>query len=74
MQIRNAAYKDAPAIRLLLGALGYNGTMNLLVNQLETLFGREDSTYLFMNCTKRWLDLSQYIICRSGRLTEIRLL
>ena len=42
MNIRNATYRDAPAIRLLLEALGYKTSMSLLVNQLETLFGRED--------------------------------
>jgi len=42
MNIRNATYKDAPAIRSLLDALGYKTTMSLLVNQLETLFGSDD--------------------------------
>jgi N-acetylglutamate synthase-like GNAT family acetyltransferase len=42
MNIRNATYRDAPAIRLLLEALGYNTSISLLVNQLETLFGRPD--------------------------------
>jgi len=42
MNIRNATYKDAPAIRFLLEVLGYKASMSLLVNQLETLFGGED--------------------------------
>jgi len=43
MNIRNANYKDAPAIKLLLEALGYKTTMSLLVDQLETLFGKDDN-------------------------------
>jgi GNAT superfamily N-acetyltransferase len=42
MPIRNAVYKDAPAIKLLLEALGYTARMSLLINQLETLFGQND--------------------------------
>jgi N-acetylglutamate synthase-like GNAT family acetyltransferase len=42
MKIRNATYRDAPAIKSLLEALGYTARMSLLVNQLEILFGRED--------------------------------
>ena len=42
MNIRNATYRDAPAIRLLLEALGYKTSMSLLVNQLEILFGGND--------------------------------
>jgi len=38
MNIRNATYYDAPAIRLLLEALGYRTTISLLVSQLENLF------------------------------------
>lgn len=42
MHIRNATYKDAPAIRSLLESLGYQTTMSLLVDQLETQFGNGD--------------------------------
>jgi N-acetylglutamate synthase-like GNAT family acetyltransferase len=42
MNIRNATYRDAPAIKLLLEALGYTSSMSLLVSQLETMFGNED--------------------------------
>jgi len=42
MNIRNATYHDAPAIKLLLEALGYTARMSLLVNQLETVFGKDD--------------------------------
>ena len=42
MNIRNATYKDSPAIRLLLEALGYTTSMSLLINQLETLFDKND--------------------------------
>lgn len=42
MQIRNATYKDAPAIKLLLEALGYTTRMSILVNQLEMMFGKND--------------------------------
>lgn len=42
MNIRNATYHDAPAIKLLLEALGYTARMSLLVNQLETMFGKDD--------------------------------
>lgn len=42
MNIRHATYRDAPAIRLLLQALGYTTRMSLLVNQIETLFGQKD--------------------------------
>jgi predicted N-acetyltransferase YhbS len=42
MTIRNATYHDAPAIKLLLEALGYTSSISLLVNQLETMFGKED--------------------------------
>lgn len=41
MPIRNATYHDAPAIKLLLEALGYTARMSMLVNQLETMFGKE---------------------------------
>jgi len=42
MTIRNATYHDAPAIKLLLEALGYKTSNSLLVHQLETLFGKND--------------------------------
>lgn len=42
MQIRNATYKDAPAIKSLLEALGYTTRMSILVNQLEMMFGKND--------------------------------
>ena len=42
MNIRKATYHDAPAIKLLLGALGYDTRTSILVHQLETLFGQED--------------------------------
>lgn len=42
MNIRNATYKDAPAIKLLLEVLGYTTTISLLVDQLELLFGQND--------------------------------
>jgi GNAT superfamily N-acetyltransferase len=42
MNIRNATYKDAPAIKFLLEALGYKAGLSLLVDQLETLFGECD--------------------------------
>ena len=42
MYIRNATYKDAPAIRTLLNALGYNTTISLLIGQLEKIPGQKD--------------------------------
>jgi N-acetylglutamate synthase-like GNAT family acetyltransferase len=42
MHIRNATYHDAPAIKLLLEALGYKTSISLLISQLENLFGRND--------------------------------
>jgi predicted N-acetyltransferase YhbS len=42
MQIRNATFRDAPAIKLLLEASGHKASTSLLVNQLETLFGGND--------------------------------
>jgi GNAT superfamily N-acetyltransferase len=42
MPIRNATYKDAPAIRLLLEALGYKTSLSLLIIQLENLFSGKD--------------------------------
>ena len=40
--IRNATYKDAPGIRTLMNALGYNTTISLLIGQLERSFGQQD--------------------------------
>jgi len=42
MLIRNATYHDAPAIKSLLEALGYKTTHSILVNQLVTMFGKDD--------------------------------
>jgi N-acetylglutamate synthase-like GNAT family acetyltransferase len=42
MKIRNATYHDAPAIKSLMGALGYKTTTSLLVDQIERFFGRND--------------------------------
>jgi GNAT superfamily N-acetyltransferase len=42
MKIRNATYLDAPAIKSLMGALGYKTSTSMLVDQLETLFGQND--------------------------------
>jgi GNAT superfamily N-acetyltransferase len=42
MTIRNATYMDAPAIKLLLEALGYSARTSLLVGQLESLYGKDD--------------------------------
>jgi GNAT superfamily N-acetyltransferase len=42
MHIRKATYRDAPAIKLLMEALGYTTSMSLLINQLEILFGQND--------------------------------
>jgi len=42
MPIRNATYHDAPAIKILLEALGYSARTSLLVDQLERLFGSRD--------------------------------
>jgi N-acetylglutamate synthase-like GNAT family acetyltransferase len=46
MNIRNATYKDAPAIKLLMEALGYKTSISLLINQLETMFGKDDHEVL----------------------------
>ena len=42
MNIRNATYHDAPAIKVLLEGLGYQTSYSLLVGQLESLFGKDD--------------------------------
>lgn len=39
MKIRNASYKDAPFIKNLLAALGYQSNTSLLIDQLERFFG-----------------------------------
>lgn len=50
--IRTATYKDAPAIKLLLEALGYTTRMSILVNQLETMFGKNDDEVLVYELNK----------------------
>jgi N-acetylglutamate synthase-like GNAT family acetyltransferase len=52
MNIRNATYHDAPAIKALLKALGYESSVSLLINQLETLFGIEDHQVLVYELRK----------------------
>lgn len=42
MTIRNATYHDAPAIKALLKALGYESRMSILIHQLETMFDKND--------------------------------
>lgn len=42
MIIRDATYKDAPEIKLLLEALGYIGNVSLIIHQLDLLFGHKD--------------------------------
>ncbi len=42
MNIRNGTYHDAPEIKLLLEALGYTARLSLLINQLQTMFGKDD--------------------------------
>jgi len=42
MSIRNATYHDAPYIKLMLTALGYNTRTSIIVNQLENVFGNGD--------------------------------
>jgi len=43
MNIRNATYRDAPSIKLLLATLGYKTTTILLIPQLEKLFDGKDN-------------------------------
>ena len=38
MNIRNATYRDAPAIKTLLDSLGYKSRVSLIVDQVERLF------------------------------------
>jgi len=52
MLIRNATYHDAPAIRLLMEALGYSTRLSLLINRLETKF-RSDEHQVFV-CERHW--------------------
>jgi N-acetylglutamate synthase-like GNAT family acetyltransferase len=41
MTIRNASYRDAPAIKSLLQALGYTSSTSLLIDQLENAFDKD---------------------------------
>lgn len=48
MHIRNATYRDAPAIKLLLEALGYKTSTIQLITQLENLFGgKGDQAFVY---------------------------
>lgn len=48
MHIRNATYRDAPVIKLLLEALGYTTSTILLISQLENLFsGNEHQIFVY---------------------------
>jgi len=48
MNIRNATYKDAPAIRILMEALGYKTSISMLISQLENLFdGKNHHVYVY---------------------------
>jgi len=42
MNIRNATYHDAPAIKSLLEQLGYSSRLSMLIDQLERLFNKND--------------------------------
>lgn len=42
MHIRTATYHDAPEIKSLLEALGYTARLSLLIDQLQTMFGKDD--------------------------------
>jgi len=46
MTIRNATYKDAPSIKILLESLGYKSSISILVNQIEMLFGVNNNELL----------------------------
>jgi GNAT superfamily N-acetyltransferase len=47
LKIRNATYRDAPFIKGLLAALGYESNLSRLVDQLERLFSSEnDQAYV----------------------------
>ena len=48
MNIRNATYKDAPAIKILLEALSYTASISLLIDQLEMMFGKDhDQVFVY---------------------------
>lgn len=52
MKIRNATYHDAPAIKLLMAALGYQTTTSLLVDQIENLFVKNDHQLIVYELNK----------------------
>lgn len=52
MNIRNATYHDAPAIKTLLEALGYKTRHSILVNQLENMFNNEHHQVLVYEIRK----------------------
>jgi predicted N-acetyltransferase YhbS len=52
MNIRNATYLDAPAIKMLLEGLGYKAGISLLVDQLVTFFGKEEHQVLVYELRK----------------------
>lgn len=52
MNIRNATYRDAPSIKLLLEALGYKTKTVLLIPQLEKLFDGKDNQVLVYESDK----------------------
>lgn len=48
MNIRNATYRDAPAIKLLMEALGYATSTILLISQLENLSeGKDHKVFVY---------------------------
>lgn len=44
--IRNATYRDAPTIRVLLGNLGYQATVSKLINLIQTEFAHQSHELL----------------------------
>ncbi|HZY37572.1 MAG TPA: GNAT family N-acetyltransferase [Mucilaginibacter sp.] len=42
MNIRNATYHDAPALKGLLEQLGYTSRISMIVDQIERMFNKED--------------------------------
>ena len=42
MNIRNATYHDAPAIKSLLEQLGYTSRLSMIIDQLTRMFNKED--------------------------------
>lgn len=52
MNIRNATYHDAPAIKTLLEALGYKTRHSILVNQIENMFNNEHHQVLIYEIRK----------------------